>query len=282
MEKIALLTDSACDLPKEIIEKYDINVVPLRIIYNDREYRDNIDISSEEVYKNLPNEIPKTSMPSPHDVEQKFNQLKIEGYTHCIAITVSSGLSGTYQMMNLVASQVSDIVIKVIDSKIISLGLGFLVMEAAKMIQNNVSFEKIIDKVEELKSKVKGYFIIDTLEYLKKGGRIDKFAAVLGTILNLKPIVTLDEEGKYHMYAKIRGRQQGIQKMLDILKEACLSYRKINVGIPYAVVIDEAKKFAEQVKKFSNINDIIISSISPALGVHGGPGLLGLVFYPAE
>lgn len=279
MEKIALITDSSCDLPKEILIKNNIEVIPLNVIYANREYKDGIDITPEEVAKNLDVEIPKTSMPSPSDVLNKIESLKKEGYTHCIIITISSGLSGTYNMFKMITSEIQDMVVEVFDSKILSLGLGFIVLQAAKLIQQKLSFNEIIDKLYSVREQVKGYFIVDTLEYLKKGGRIGRVTAAIGSLLNIKPIISVDENGKYFTFNKARGKNQALDRMLDELK-AVINNGKYLVGIPHGCVKEEALKYAEKIKSLGNVEDIIISQISPALLVHSGPGLIGLVFMP--
>ncbi|WDC84111.1 DegV family protein [Caloramator sp. mosi_1] len=279
MEKIALITDSSCDLPKEIIIKNNIEVIPLNVIYSNREYKDGVDITPEEVAKNLEVEIPKTSMPSPSDVLNKIEYLKSEGYTHCIIITLSSGLSGTYNMIKMITSEISDMVIEVFDSKILSLGLGFVVLQTAKMIQQKLSFNEITNKLSSIREQVKGFFIVDTLEYLKKGGRIGRVTAALGSLLSIKPIISVDENGKYFTFNKARGKNQALDRMLDELK-AVINNGKYLVGIPHGCVKEEALKYAEKIKALGNIEDIIIGQISPALLVHSGPGLIGLVFMP--
>lgn len=281
MEKIALITDSSCDLPKEILKENNIEVLPLRVIYSHGEYRDGIDITPDEIASKLDIEIPKTSMPSPGDVIEKINNLKNNGYTHCLIITISSGLSGTYNMVKMVTDEINDMVIEVIDSKILSLALGFIVLQASKMIQQNMPFNEIVNKVNAIKNQVKGFFIVDTLEYLKKGGRIGKITATLGTLLNIKPIVSVDETGKYYSFGKARGKNQGLETMLNELKKVVNNGSKYLVGIPHGCVKEEALKYAEKIKALgNNIEDIIVGQISPALLVHAGPGLLGLVFMP--
>lgn len=126
MPKIALITDSSCDLSPDKIKENNIEIVPLRVIYQEREYRDGVDITPEKIYSRLDEEIPKTSMPSPGDFLEKFQKLKEDGYTHCIVITISSGLSGTYGMVKQISKEISGMVIDIIDSKCLSLPLGFL------------------------------------------------------------------------------------------------------------------------------------------------------------
>lgn len=281
MIKIALVTDSSCDLDPKIIKEHNIEVIPLRVIYKDREYRDGVDITAQEVYDRFHEEIPTTSMPAPNDVLSKFIELKENGYTHIIAITLSSGLSGTYDMFKLISQEVSDVVIDVIDSKTLSMVLGFIVMEAAKLIKNNTPYKEVIDKVNVIKLKAKGFFVLDTMEYLRKGGRIGLVAATLGSILNIKPIISVNEEGKYYTFAKVRGKCQAATKMLEPLLNQ-LENTKMNVAALQGMAEAEVNTLFDKIHSFKNINTLCISSISPALVVHTGPGLLGLAYCPIE
>lgn len=278
MKKIAIITDSSCDLPVDIIKKFDIEVIPLRIIYKEGEYRDGVDITPDEVYDRLENEVPKTSMPSPADIIHTFQKLQDEGYTHCLVITLSSGLSGTYNTFKMVAQDFK-MDIEVIDSKGLSWVLGFLVMEAARLIQEKIDFREIIETIEHAKAKIKGFFIVDTLEYLKEGGRIGKVAATLGSMLNLKPIIAIDEEGKYYPFSIARGKKQALKKMMEPVLEQIKS-TKSSIAILQGRAEKEAEALLERFKELENVCELYISSISPALVVHTGPGLLGLVVKP--
>ncbi|MFD1425940.1 DegV family protein with EDD domain [Kroppenstedtia sanguinis] len=281
MSKIALVTDSSCDLPVDLLERWKIRVVPLRIIYQEQEYRDRVEITPQEVYDRLDEEIPKTSMPSPEDIQQVFIELQQEGYTHCIVVTLSSGLSGTYNNFRLMAEEFKGMKIDVIDSKGLSWVLGFLVLESAKLIKEKWDYSEILNRIEKAKSRIKGYFVVDTLEYLKKGGRIGKVAASLGSILHLKPIISLDEEGKYYPQNLARGKKQSMKKLMDpILKQ--IESTKSRIAILQGKAEKEAEALKEKLKESENICELYVSSISPALVVHTGPGLLGLVIQPAE
>lgn len=280
-EKIAIMTDSTSDIPQEIIEKYEIKVVPLRILYHNAEYRDQIEISSEEVYERLTEEIPSTSLPSPADVLDLFEWFKSEGFTHVLAIHISSGLSGTAQMIENLSSQVEGLVVKVLDSKNISMGLGYTVIEVAKKLAQNVNFETLVDYAEKVLSKMNVYFVLETLEYLKKGGRIGKVAGTLGQMLNLKPIITVNEEGTYSTHAKVRGRKQSIDRLYKTIKEH-LAKPMNNVAICHGAAKEEAQELFDRLKNIGNIGEILMSHVSPVIGVHTGPGTLGLVVYQTE
>lgn len=275
MQKIALLVDSACDLSLEIIKEKNIKLLPLRISYSHGEYRDMLDISADEIYSNLEKEIPKTSLPSAEYLEEILVSLENEGYTHVIAITISSGLSGTFNSIRLALEDHPKLISHVFDTKILAMPEGIVAFEVAKLIEEGKSFEYIVDNLPAIRKSITGYFTVNTLDYLKKGGRIGKIAGTIGEMLNLKPIVTVDNEGIYYTVCKARGRKQSILRLTSMLKEA-LSQGPCKVWVLHGGALEEAKSFLESLKGLDNIVSLDISQISPALGVHGGPGLLGL------
>ncbi|HZJ84932.1 MAG TPA: DegV family protein [Syntrophomonadaceae bacterium] len=277
-EKIALLTDSACDLPKYLIDKYKIKVLPLKVIYPNHEYSDRIDIQPDEVYNRMPEEIPTTSMPSPHEIKKAINNLKQEGFTHLLAMHLSSELSGTFQAVKSVTQEIDNMVVKVFDTKTLSAGTGWMVLDAARNIAKGFSYDKVVERIANLQPKVKVYYIIETLEYLRRGGRIGNVAAMLGQFLHLKPIISVDEEGKYFTYAKTRGRNKSIEKLVQIVEQA-VTERTINLAIMHGGAKQEFDKLVDRLKDLPNIKELITSDISPTLGVHTGPGLLGVSYY---
>ena len=217
MQKIALITDSACDLDLNTLKENNINLLPLRIIYSNAEYRDRIDISPSEVYKNLENEIPKTSLPSAKDTEEILNKLEEESYTHVICISISSGLSGSYNALRLALEDHPNLTSFVYDTKILAYPQGEIVLEVAKLIREGKSFNEIVSEIPNIRKRITGYFTLNTLEYLKKGGRIGRLAGTVGELLNLKPIITTDENGVYYTVTKVRGRKQSLSKMTELL-----------------------------------------------------------------
>ncbi|MDU4884075.1 MAG: DegV family protein [Clostridium celatum] len=274
MQKIALITDSACDLDLNTLRENNINLLPLRIIYSNGDYRDRIDISPQEVYDNLEKEVPKTSLPSAQETEEVLNKLEQEGYTHVICISISSGLSGSFNAIRLALEDHPKLTSFVYDSKILAYPQGEIVLEVAKLIKEGKSYEEIIKEIPEIRKRVIGYFTINTLEYLKRGGRIGRLAGTVGELLNLKPIITTDEDGVYYNVAKVRGRKQSLSKMTELLK-GYLAKNKCEIAILHAGCEDEAIKYMNSLKDLTNIVSIKIAEISPALGIHGGPGLIG-------
>jgi DegV family protein with EDD domain len=276
LSKIALVTDSSCDLNEEIIKRHNIKVVPLRIIYKDKEYIDRVNITPQQVYDNLTVEVPTTSMPSMGDIENVFNAIEAEGYTHVIAITISSGLSGTYNTVKLVSENHPNLITCVFDSKSLSAGLGALVDKCGHLISEGKSFEEIINTLPSIKERISVYYVLETLEYLKKGGRIGKVAGTIGELLNLKPIISVDEEGKYFTYAKVRGRRQSINKLIDIGDEV-LKTTKATLFVLHGDALEEGQKLYQLFETKNNVSSLHFGDISPALGVHTGPGLLALI-----
>lgn len=274
MQKIALITDSACDLDLNTLKENNINLLPLRIIYSNSDYRDRIDITPQEVYDNLENEVPKTSLPSAQETEEILTKLETEGYTHVICISISSGLSGSFNAIRLALEDHPKLTSFVYDSKILAYPQGEIVLEVAKLIKEGKSFEEIVQEIPEIRKRVIGYFTINTLEYLKKGGRIGRLAGTVGELLNLKPIITTDEDGVYYNVAKVRGRKQSLSKMTELLK-GYLDKSKCEIAVLHAGCEDEAIKYMNSLKDLPNVESIKIAEISPALGIHGGPGLIG-------
>lgn len=275
MPKIALIVDSACDLSLETLKEKNIHLLPLRITYSHKEYRDKIDISADEIYDNLEKEVPKTSLPSAENMEEILVSLENEGYTHVIAITISSGLSGTFNSIRLALEDHPQLTSYVFDTKILAMPEGLVALEVANLINDGKTFEEIVSEIPKIRRNITGYFTINTLEYLKRGGRIGKISGTIGEMLNLKPIVTVDEEGVYYTVCKARGRKQSILKLTNILKDE-LALGPCKVWVLQGGALEEGKSFMESIKDLKNIVSLDISQISPALGVHGGPGLLGL------
>ena len=275
MEKIALIVDSACDLSLETIEEKNIKLLPLRVTYSHGEYKDKIDISADTIYENLEKEVPKTSLPSAKDTNDILDNLEAEGYTHVIAITISSGLSGTFNSVRLALEDHPKLTSHIFDTKILAMPEGIVALEVANLINKGLSFDEIVSSIPNIRKNIKGFFTINTLDYLKKGGRIGKISGTIGEMLNLKPIVSVDEDGVYYTVCKARGRKQSISKLISILKEE-LEKGKCNVWVLQGGALEEAKALKETIKDFYNVESVDLSQISPALGVHGGPGLLGL------
>lgn len=276
MSKIALITDSTSDVDKEMIEKYDLKVLPLRIIYKDKEYIDRVTITPKEVYDNLVYEIPSTSLPSMQDMEDMYLKLEAEGYTHAIAIVISSNLSGTFNTLRLVSEGHTTIKTCVFDSKSLTIGEAAIVEECGEMIRHKKNFEEIVEALPEIQSRITVYYAVDTLKYLIKGGRIGKVSGTIGEILNIKPIISINSDGVYYTYAKAKGKKKATSKLVDIAREA-LELTPCKIWVMHGGAYEEVKLFSETIASLKNITRLSFGEISPVAGVHTGPGLLGII-----
>lgn len=275
MEKIAIITDSSCDLTDQFLEEHHVGMLPLKIIYKEKEYRDRVEISCQEIYDRLSTEVPTTSLPSPSDVESMLNRLADEGFTHIIGVFISSGLSGTFNMVRQVADDFKRSTIELIDSKSLSLGLGFAVLDGVKAIEAGEGFKAVVERIKTSAQNAKAFYVIKTLEYLKKGGRIGKVEGTVGDLLNIKPIISVNEEGVYFTYKKIRGRKKSIQELVEIVKERAT--KPLRIGILHGDAEPEAKEMHGLIQQMNEVKEIFFSQISPVLTVHTGPGLLGVI-----
>ena len=277
MRKIAIVTDSASDLPDNIIDKYNISILPLRIIYKDREYRDRLEIKPEEVYEVIEKEVPTTSLPTAGDILAVFDNLAEQGYQEALVITLSSNLSGTYKMVNMLAKDYDKLTIKVLDSKTLGMFLGFLVIKAAELAKTH-SLAEIIKQATALRAKLKGGYIVRTLSYLRKGGRIGKVEGTVGELLSIKPIIGINDEGVYHTIGKTRGWARAKKKLNKMIRDE-FHNKNYTIAIIHGGALEEAQEMYSKLKGIGNVVESYISQISPALGVHTGPGLIGFAAY---
>lgn len=275
MEKIAIFTDSACDLNDDDLKEYQIRFLPLQIIYEDKTYRDRVEISADEVYGNFEKEVPKTSLPMGTDIDDLFKSLVAEGYTHAIGVMISSGLSGTANSVKLMAENYPELKTFVYDTMNLSMAEGLQALNAAKMVKEGKSFDEITSELPKYKKLVDTYYCVATLEYLIKGGRIGKVAGTIGQMLNIKPIISVNEDGVYYTVDKARGTNQAYVKLVNILKEN-LEKTKCKVYVMHGGAKKEALDMVERIKDLPGILTLEYAQISPALGVHTGKGLLGI------
>lgn len=275
MEKIAIFTDSACDLTDQELADHHIKFLPLQIIYKDNAFQDRVEISPDEVYGNLEKEVPKTSLPTGTDMDALFRSLIEEGYTHAIGVMISGGLSGTANSVSLMAQEYPELTTYIYDTKNLSISQGIMAIKAAKMVEAGASFEAIKEALPKERASVDTYYCLATLEYLIKGGRIGKVSGTIGQMLNIKPIIYVNEEGVYVTLDKARGTKQAYTKLVNILKEN-LEKTKCRVYVMHGGAKKEAQDMVERIKDLPGILSLEYRQISPALGVHTGRGLIGI------
>lgn len=281
-DRVALVTDSSCDLSDELLSRYDIRMVCLRINAAAGEYRDRIDINGENIYELLQNEVPRTSLPSPEEISSIYQDLIDSGCTRILHLSISSGLSGTCNMARLVADEFSDrIRVDVVDTLTLSCGLGQLVTDAAEHLEAGMSVDDVIARVNALRKTQLGTFVIRTLEFLRKGGRIGLVEGVIGSLLQLKPVIFVNDQGIYQTLAKARGMKNAVSTMCD---ECVRRYagKKVRLSVVHGSAQEEAQKLAEELSRRLDCQSVTIAPVSPVLAVHTGPGLLGIILQHAD
>ncbi len=276
--KIAIVTDTTCDLSDEVLKLNNIYMVPMQIVYETRSYRDRMEITAEKVYDMLDKEIPKSSLPLPDDVKKILDKIVEEGYTDILYVSISAGLSGTYNLIRLLAQEYTKLNIEVFDSTNLSMGLGFLVMEAAKVIKEKGDIKAALDRMKTIRKSMSTMFVLNTLEYLRKGGRIGKVEGTVGNLLNIKPIIAVNEEGVYYTVSKGKGFKKAVNTMVEEIKKR-YEDKPISIAIVHGKQLEGAKMLLETLKEKLNITTSYITQASPVLGMHTGPGLLGIVAF---
>jgi DegV family protein with EDD domain len=286
---IALVTDSTCDLPAEIIEKYSIEIVPLTVHFEDDTYYDKIDLENEEFFSMMESaeELPTTSQPSVGLFIDKYQDLA-DKYDEIISIHISSALSGTVESARLAAAQTEDIKVEIINSKSTTTGLGFLVLLAAKMIEKGKNIEDIKSTLEKEREKLTIYFTVSELTYLEKGGRIGKAQAFLGSVFNFNPILELSAAtGEITPKEKIRGYKKTNQKMVELALEAAENSDNVNFAYIYGENSDNYQQLkelfeAELQNQPKYDYHILENEIGTVLSSHTGPLVYGIVIYRGE
>lgn len=279
--KVAIVTDSTCDLPDSVLQEHNIRFAPLRIVYKAQEYRDRIDITAQQVIERFQHEVPKTTLPLAQDVTDVWDGLVAEGYTDAVYLSISGGLSGSYNFVRLLAQQYTGMNIEVIDTATVSMPLGFLVMEAAHEAARTDDVKAIARKVMQIRSRMDALFVIRNLEYLVNGGRLGKVEGAMGSLLDIKPIITFGLDGICHTVAKAMGFKNAVQKMLSMIRVK-YSGKKINLAIVHAAAPDDAHVLVDEIKKFATVCESSVTHLCPALSIYSGPGLVGIVAYEAE
>ncbi len=274
---VKIITDSVSDIPKEYIENYDIAVLPLKVIFGDEVYRDGIDINAKKMFERLKatNEYPSTSQITPAEFQKEFGKAISSG-KEVVCITMSSILSGTYNSAVIASREFDESKIRVIDSKGVTLGYGMIVIEAAKMAKNGATIDEIEARVVELVENMEYLIVIDTLEYIYKGGRISKSQYMMGNLLNIKVILTM-KDGEIVSKAKVRGRKKAIKYILDYIEENEKSLDKRVIGMNHANDKSYLDELSEAVLSKHSPSEVVYSDVGCTVAAYSG--LSAVAFY---
>lgn len=278
INKVKIVTDSTVDLSAEEADKYNINIVPLPILIDGREYLDRINITPSQFVEKLKrsNEMPKTSQPPIGKFIELYKKL-VEDGSHIISIHMAGELSGTVRSAESAAKHVNPN-ITVIDSRYISRALGFQVLEAAKMAMQGKAVEEIVNRLKEIRRDTFLYVTVDTLDYLVKGGRIGRGKAIIGSLLHIKPIATLTE-GQYTPVTKVRSNSQIVKFLTKQLIANTSGKEIVQVHIVHVDAFDLAAALRESILAVNDKLVIGIGETTPIISAHTGPGAIGFMYY---
>lgn len=274
MEKIALVTDSTADLTTTMKEDFKAHIIPLKIYFEKKEYLDG-ELTSEEFYQKLEfaSKLPRSSQPSPGDFIALYEKL-LKQYDKIISIHLSGALSGTVNAARL-ASEALQKNIFVVDSKSISLGIGILVGEAARCIREGLYTSRILERLQIVRNNSETLFTLNTLEYLHKGGRIGKVAGLLGSILNIKPVVQVNNEGIYIPVGKARSQNKALEQIVKQIQQLSKGRKIKTLAVAHGAASDAADKLRIALEQTFQIKVAFFTQVGAVIGVHTGPGTVG-------
>ncbi len=274
---IKIVTDSTADIPKPLLERYDIQVVPINIQFGHETYEEGITIDRPTFFQRLEEVMPTSSQPAPGKLAQMYRKLADEGHS-ILSLHVTSKHSGTYQSALLAKSMVPEADIEVFDTLSISIGTGYQVLAAARAAEEGKSMEEILQLLEGIRSRMHLYFTPATLKYLQKSGRVGKLAGALASLLSLKPIIKV-EDGLLEAFQNVRTRGKALDRLVELTAEAVGTTQPVKLGIPHAQADAEAEALRARLEKTFNCEEMHVVDLACSLTVHGGPGTIGIISY---
>nr|WP_181347255.1 DegV family protein [Thalassobacillus sp. CUG 92003] len=277
--KTAVLTDSTAYIPQSMREQYDIHMVPLNVIFGEEVYREEIDLETAEFYEMVKEaeQLPKTSQPSIGIVTETLEKLA-RNYDAVVAIHLSSGISGTYQGTVTASDMVDGIDVYPFDSELSCIMQGFYVLEAAELANNGGTPEQILARLNEMKQSMSAYFMADDLSHLHRGGRLNSAQAVVGSLLQVKPVLHFVDT-KIVPFEKIRTRKKALKRIVGLFEEDAAGGEPIKASVIHANRETEANAIKEQIEARFDHVDVTVSYFGPVIGTHLGEGALGLGWY---
>ena len=280
MQNIAIVTDSSAYLSAEFVKKNNIHVIPLRIHWDEETLLDGIDINPSQFYERLEKSatIPSTSQPSAGDFIEVFDRLS-QDHDAILALLISSGISGTVDSAELAIKMFNKIPVVVIDSLITSAGLGMIVKVAVQAVAEGKNIQEIQLMSQKIIRTIKTFFVVDTLKYLHKGGRIGGASRYLGSALDIKPILYFDDQGKIEALEKVRTKRNALERLMNLAEEHSKG-KNVVVSLIHANSLNDVTLLKEKVEKRFACKEVDIYELSPVIGTHVGPGTLGIALYP--
>lgn len=275
---IRIVVDSTSDLTDEIIEKYNIKMVPLTVNFENESFLDKVELSTKEFFDKLEaaEKLPTTTLVSPGTFVEVFSEILLEG-DQVLGLFIASELSGTYDSARMAKDMIGSEDIHLIDTKSVCLGSFALVLEAIRLVEEKKPIEEIVNELEALKEKTVVVAALDTLKYLEKGGRLSKGQAVIGSLLNIKPIIAV-KDGKISVIDKIRGKNKTIKWFDEWIEKNNFDLSDKTVLLFHGRAYEQLKVLRNTIEEKYNIKNIIEQEIGAVIGTHAGPGVLGIGF----
>lgn len=276
---IKIVTDSTNNLSEDILERYDIRVAPISIQFGDETYEEAIDIDRATFYRKIDEMgiLPTSAQPTPAWFAKYYQEHTDQGHS-ILVITITSKHSGTYESAVLAKSMVPEADVEVFDSLSISLGTGWMILEAARAAEEGQDRQQIVRRLEEIRDQHTFVFTPATLKYLQMSGRVSTLRGALGSLLSVKPIITL-EDGVLDLRESIRTRGKATDRLISFTEEALGTIDPINLGVVHARAPEEGQALLERAKAHFNCQETMIADLVASLAVHGGPGILMLTGY---
>ncbi|MCI6275112.1 MAG: DegV family protein [Coriobacteriaceae bacterium] len=277
-QRIAVITDTGADTPADFAREHDVRIVPLCINFSDGStYKSGVTITPEQLIERMATEIPSTSLPSPEIIRREFDRARDDGYVAAVFVSISAGLSATCDTVRMVADQLDGFPVEVVDTRSIGIGAGIVVMEAVRMVEEGITLQHLGAMLELVARKNSVFFSVKSLEYLRKGGRISAAVYRLGSVLNIKPVITCNERGTYVVARKARGWERAISAQISLVEERARQYDKVRVAICCSSACDMFDELEERVlAQVDNAVEVIRSGVSAELLVHTGPEIVGI------
>ena len=280
---IRIITDSTCEAPDALMQHPAVSVLPLSVVFGQTALRDGIDISREEFWRRLPtaNPLPSTSQATPGDFLAPFKQYTAAG-DEIIALTLSAKLSGTYDSAISARNALPTAPIDVIDSRTISVGLGLMLQEAVTMIEASASRDEIVARLIRMREQIRIYFVLETLEYLQRGGRIGKAQAFVGTLLKFKPLLAI-VDGEVVPVTRVRSRAKALETLQEtLLQQVPQRGPQVRLALTQAMAFEDAEAVGAKLAKSFGTPQFYTASLGPVIGVHVGPGTVGAAVYAGD
>ncbi len=279
--KIAIITDSTCDLPKEYLDRYEIILVPLTIIWGNEQFRDGVDLQAEDFYRRLETDpvFPTTSQPTPQEMARAYELAINNGADEILILTISSAMSGTHESAKK-AAELVDTPVHVWDSRANSMSLGWQVLAAARARENGGGIEEMMAAAEAARSSMVYIITLDTLEYLHKGGRIGSASHFIGNLLNLKPQITVNHQsGEVEGGRRSRTRKKALLDLYDDFFSRVDASKPMHIAVLHNAAREDAQQLVKTIKQEHQPEEILLSMVSPVLGVHTGPRAVAICGY---